>query len=165
MLQDESMLRQVKSSTFSLTIVRHPAGPVAQKHEKMLSDTKDYFNAKVIVQYNDIYKDVALKMAAAKEAEGEHPTAMAILTEAQMYDIKIINLNHQRWLSQMTRAVEQGHTVLIENVSEKRPTLDPILSRAITKKGRSMRIRIADEEKDYDPKFKLYLQTMLSHVD
>eukprot|EP01083_Nonionella_stella_P214893 773915_1 len=78
--------------------------------------------------------------------------------------LKIINLNHPRWLSQIIRAVEQGHTVLIENVSENiDPTLDPILSRAIIRKGRSMRIRIAGEEKDYDPKFKLYLQTKLSN--
>ena len=87
-----------------------------------------------------------------------------ILAHHAADDIKIINLNHPRWLSQMTRAVEQGHTVLIENVSENiDPTLDPILSRAIIKKGRSMRIRIAGEEKDYDPKFKLYLQTKLSN--
>jgi len=79
-------------------------------------------------------------------------------------ELKVINLNHPRWLSSMTRAVEQGHTVLIENVSENiDPTLDPILSRAIIKKGRSMRIKIAGEEKDYDPRFKLYLQTKLSN--
>ena len=79
-------------------------------------------------------------------------------------ELKVINLNHPRWLSQMIRAVEQGHTVLIENVSENiDPTLDPILSRAIIKKGRSMRIKIAGEEKDYDPRFKLYLQTKLSN--
>merc|ERR1719295_2016101 len=79
-------------------------------------------------------------------------------------ELKVINLNHPRWLGQMTRAVEQGQTVLVENVSENiDPTLDPILSRAIIRKGRSMRIKIAGEEKDYDPKFKLYLQTKLSN--
>eukprot|EP01084_Bolivina_argentea_P009096 17033_1 len=78
--------------------------------------------------------------------------------------LNVINLNHPRWLSQMIRAVESGDTVLIENVSESiDPTLDPILSRAIIRKGRSMRIRIAGEEKDYDPNFKLYLQTKLSN--
>ena len=78
--------------------------------------------------------------------------------------LKVVNLNHPRWLSIMIRCVEQGHTVLIENVSENiDPTLDPILSRAIIRKGRSMRIRIAGEEKDYDPNFQLYLQTKLSN--
>ena len=66
----------------------------------MPSDAKDYFNAEsmgkismaaanlcvwvvAIVQYNAIYKDVAPKMAAAKEAEGEHATAMTILTRVE----------------------------------------------------------------------------------
>ena len=72
-------------------------------------------------------------------------------------ELVLLNLNQPRWLSIITRAVEQGHTVLIENVSENiDPTLDSILQRAIIKKGRSQRIKIAGEEKDYDPKFKLF---------
>ncbi|ETO26653.1 hypothetical protein RFI_10483 [Reticulomyxa filosa] len=79
-------------------------------------------------------------------------------------DLKVVNLNHPRWLSVIVRAVEQGHTVLLENVSENiDPTLDPVLSRAIIRKGRNTRIRIAGEEKDYDPKFRLYLQTKLAN--
>ena len=66
----------------------------------MHSYAKDYFNAEsmgkisraaanlyvwvvAIVQYNAIYKDVAPKMAAAKEAEGEHATAMTIFTRVE----------------------------------------------------------------------------------
>merc|ERR1712130_107646 len=37
-------------------------------------------------------------------------------------EMKVINLNMARWLSQIIRAVEQGQTVLIENVSEQ---IDP----------------------------------------
>jgi len=78
--------------------------------------------------------------------------------------LEVISLNNPRWLSQMIRCVEGGKTVLIENVSEDLdPALDPILSRQIIKKGRSCRIRIAGEEIDYDPKFKLFLQTKLAN--
>ena len=52
-------------------------------------------------------------------------------------ELHVISLNNPRWLNQMVRCIENGYTALIENVSEDLdPSLDPILSRAIIRKGR-----------------------------
>ena len=41
--------------------------------------------------------------------------------------------------------------------------MDPVLSRAIYKKGRNLYIKFGGEEVEYDQKFQLYLQTKLSN--
>jgi hypothetical protein len=56
----------------------------------------------------------------------------------------------------------QGHTVVIEGVGESiDAVLDPVLSRAVFKKGRSLFIRMGGEDVEYDQNFKLYLQVRL----
>ena len=42
-------------------------------------------------------------------------------------------------------------------------TLDPVLQRAIYKKGRNMFLQLAGEELEYDKNFRLFLQTKLSN--
>jgi dynein heavy chain len=55
-----------------------------------------------------------------------------------------------------------GGTLLLEAVgSEIDPILEPVLSRSVIRKGRSMLIKIGGEEVDYDPKFQFYLQSKL----
>ena len=52
--------------------------------------------------------------------------------------------------------------MLLEGIQEEiEATLDPLLSRAIVKKGASYSLELGSEIIDYDPKFKLYLMTKM----
>jgi len=42
-------------------------------------------------------------------------------------------------------------------------TLDPVLSRAVYRKGRGLFLKVGGEEVEYDQRFKLYLQTKLAN--
>jgi len=68
------------------------------------------------------------------------------------------------WVEDIVRAIEQGEVVLIENIGEEvDSTLEPVLSRAIIRKGRNQFIKFAGRELEYDPKFRLFLFTKLSN--
>ncbi len=79
-------------------------------------------------------------------------------------NLQIVQIGQKRWLNTIVNAVQNGQVVLIENVGENLDaTLDPILSRSIFKRGRSYFIKVGAEEVQYDPNFKLILQTKLSN--
>jgi dynein heavy chain len=40
-------------------------------------------------------------------------------------------------------------------------TLDPLLSRSYTKKGKQLYVKLGAEDVEVDPKFKLYLQSKM----
>jgi dynein heavy chain len=62
------------------------------------------------------------------------------------------------YLDAMEKAVSSGDVVLIEDLAESiDPVLNPILGRETIKKGRY--IKMGDKEVEYDPKFRLILQT------
>merc|ERR1719353_2131699 len=64
----------------------------------------------------------------------------------------------------LENAIVNGHCVIIENLGEEiDATLDPVLSRAIYKKGRALFLKLGGEEVEYDPGFTLYLQTKLAN--
>merc|ERR1719201_2323912 len=67
------------------------------------------------------------------------------------------------WLGKIVFAINMGGVLLIESVgSEIDAILEPLLSRAVIRRGRSaMIIKIGGEEIDYDPKFQLLLQSKL----
>merc|ERR1712166_44783 len=68
------------------------------------------------------------------------------------------------WLNKLKIAISQGQTVVIQNLPEEiDSTIDPILQRKIVKKGRSQYMEIGGEMVEYDPKFRLFLQTKLSN--
>ncbi|XXQ31198.1 Dynein heavy chain, cytoplasmic [Plasmodiophora brassicae] len=79
-------------------------------------------------------------------------------------DLKVVSLTGPKWLNIVSNAVQNGYTVLIENLSEEIDgLLDPIISRSFFKRGRSLFIRLGGEEVSYDENFQLYLQTKLSN--
>ena len=79
-------------------------------------------------------------------------------------DLQIIQLTQKNWLHAIVTGISQGGTIIIENLGEDvDATLDPVLSRAVYRKGRSMFIKVGDDEVEYDPNFQLYLQTKLSN--
>lgn len=51
--------------------------------------------------------------------------------------LAVIQLSQKRWLRDVETAITNGQTLIIENIAEEiDPTLDPVLARAIYKKGR-----------------------------
>lgn len=94
------------------------------------------------------------------------PQAQGIkwLKQKEEGNVDIIQLSQKNWIKVIENAIVNGRCVIIENLgSDIDATLDPVLSRAIYKKGRSLYIKFAGEEIEYDPAFQLYLQTKLSN--
>ena len=86
------------------------------------------------------------------------------LREKEKSDLVVIQLTQKKWLKTIEGAIVNGQAVIIENLgSDIDATLDPVLSRAIYKKGRNLCMKLAGEEIDYDQAFTLYLQTKLSN--
>lgn len=78
--------------------------------------------------------------------------------------LKVLRLGQNKMLDLLENAIRNGATVLIENIGESiDAVLAPILSRQIIKKGRELFVRLGDKEVEYDPKFRLILQTKLSN--
>ena len=82
----------------------------------------------------------------------------------QANGLQVFQLNQKGWQRKVEQAITNGQVIIIENISEDiDATMDPVLSRAIYKKGRNLFIKFGGEEVEYDPKFQLYLQTKLSN--
>jgi dynein heavy chain len=78
--------------------------------------------------------------------------------------LQVFQLNQKGWQRKVEQAIQNGQVIIIENIGEDiDATMDPVLSRAIYKKGRNEYIRFGGEELEYDRKFQLYLQTKLSN--
>lgn len=74
----------------------------------------------------------------------------------------VTNLEHIGYLDIIEKAVARGETVLLENIDETvDAVLNPLLSRTLIKKGRA--IKFGDKEVDFNPQFKLILQTKLAN--
>ena len=62
------------------------------------------------------------------------------------------------------KAIENGSTVLIENMAESiDAALMSVVTRSIVKKGRKMSIKMGDKILEYNPNFKLFLHTKMSN--
>merc|ERR550537_1970684 len=78
-------------------------------------------------------------------------------------DLITLQFTMNQWLQKVVFCIQMGGQLLIESVTaEIDAILEPVLSRAVIKRGRTaMVIKIGGEEVDYDPKFQLYLQSKL----
>ncbi|KAG5679915.1 hypothetical protein PVAND_009451 [Polypedilum vanderplanki] len=75
-------------------------------------------------------------------------------------NLRVLRLSHKGYLDTIERSIINGETLLIENIEESvDAVLDPLLGRVLIKKGTC--IKIGDREIDYNPNFKLILQTKL----
>ena len=76
----------------------------------------------------------------------------------------VVRMGAPKTATQMERAIEAGHSVLIENMGE---TIDavlmPTVTRATYKKGRSLYVKMGDKDVEYHPEFKLFLHTKMSN--
>merc|ERR1719329_880369 len=79
-------------------------------------------------------------------------------------NLTVVQLSQHKYIDKVEAAMINGECVVIENMSEELDhVLDPVLARALIKKGRSLIIKLGDKEVDYDTNFQLYLQTKLAN--
>jgi dynein heavy chain len=101
----------------------------------------------------------ALAMREEAIAAGEDPNLIVVSS-----NLITLQLSNNNWLKRLSSGIANGNTVIIENCPvDLDATLDPVLQRAIYKKGRNNFLQLAGEELEYDKNFKLFLQTKLSN--
>jgi len=67
-------------------------------------------------------------------------------------------------MRKLERALESGHTIIIENLGESLDAvLAPVIQRATIKRGRTLYVKVGDSEVEFHPDFRLYLHTKLSN--
>ncbi|XP_036139541.1 dynein beta chain, ciliary [Monomorium pharaonis] len=77
-------------------------------------------------------------------------------------DLVVLRLTQKNYLDKIEHAIANGEIVLLENIMETvDAVLDPIVGRVLIKRGRA--IKVGDKEVDYDPRFRLILQTKLAN--
>eukprot|EP00916_Digyalum_oweni_P021759 GHVL01036069.1.p1 GENE.GHVL01036069.1~~GHVL01036069.1.p1 ORF type:complete len:4080 (+),score=886.02 GHVL01036069.1:1188-12242(+) len=75
-----------------------------------------------------------------------------------------IQLTNEKRMMKLKQAIQNGVPLLIEGVGEELDAaMEPILSRAIVKKQKTLYIKIDGEDIEYDKKFKLYIQSKWSN--
>lgn len=75
-----------------------------------------------------------------------------------------LQLGEKLWASRLADCIRTGKVAIVENLSESiDATLNPVLSRSVTRKGKTFFLRMGGEELEYDANFRLYLQTRLSN--
>lgn len=79
-------------------------------------------------------------------------------------NLQIVRLGQKDLIRKLELALENGCTILIENLGE---TIDavlmPVIQRAFIKRGTKLFIKLGDKECDFHPDFRLYLHTKLSN--
>ncbi|MES1909576.1 MAG: hypothetical protein MHM6MM_002292 [Cercozoa sp. M6MM] len=79
-------------------------------------------------------------------------------------NLLVVSAGKGKWLQNISRAIQDGRTVFLENVGETiDSSLDPVLSKSFKKKGRSLYLYFAGEEIMVDPQFRLFLCSRLSN--
>merc|ERR1719171_3006511 len=79
--------------------------------------------------------------------------------------LAVIQFTQNQWLQKVQMTIQMGDNLLIEAVGQEiEAILDPLLARAVIRRGRNaLIIKLGGEEIDYDPKFRLYIQTKLAN--
>merc|ERR1719379_1460942 len=79
--------------------------------------------------------------------------------------LAVIQFTQNQWLQKVQMTIQMGENLLIEAVGQElEAILDPLLARAVIRRGRNaLIIKLGGEEIDYDPKFRLYIQTKLAN--
>ncbi|CAD7704939.1 unnamed protein product [Ostreobium quekettii] len=80
------------------------------------------------------------------------------------HSLQVIRMGADNMMTVMERAIEAGHSVLIENMGETiEAVLNPVITRSTFKKGRNMFVKLGDREVEYNKNFRLFLHTKLSN--
>ena len=76
----------------------------------------------------------------------------------------IIQLSQKGWAKKVELAVSNGQVLMIEALgADINPVLDPLLSRAFTKKGKNLYVKLGADDVEVMPTFKLYLQSKMQN--
>eukprot|EP00736_Rhodelphis_marinus_P010572 Rmarinus@m.9666 len=87
-----------------------------------------------------------------------------IRAREEQNNLRIVQLSQHKYLDAIELAMTHGHTVIIENLGQSiDAVLDPVISRSTIRRGRQVIVKLGDKEVEYDPNFKLFLQTKLSN--
>eukprot|EP01041_Mallomonas_annulata_P001785 gene1785-3464_t len=79
-------------------------------------------------------------------------------------NLQVVRLGQSDMLRKLERALENGHTILIENIGESiDAVLNPVIQRAVIKRGSKMYIKLGDTEVEFHKDFRLYLHTKLGN--
>eukprot|EP00804_Cyclotella_cryptica_P004521 CCRYP_006874-RA/>CCRYP_006874-RA protein AED:0.08 eAED:0.09 QI:0/0/0.5/1/0/0/2/139/4220 len=79
-------------------------------------------------------------------------------------NLQVVRLGQKDLIRKLELAMENGFTILIENLGESiDAVLMPVIQRATIKRGTKLFIKIGDKEVDFHPEFRLYLHTKLSN--
>ena len=77
-------------------------------------------------------------------------------------DMVSLQLSSKNWMKKVELAVANGQVLMIDTIGQEiDAVLDPLLSRAFVRKGKSLVVRLGAEEIEVMPSFRLYLQTKL----
>lgn len=87
-----------------------------------------------------------------------------IKTKYASMDIQVTRLDNKKLINILENAVESGKPVMIENLQN---TIDaviqPVYSRAVTRKGKNVYLKMGDKDLSLHPNFKLIMHTKLSN--
>ena len=79
-------------------------------------------------------------------------------------NLQVVRLGQSDLLRKLERALENGYTILIENIGESvDAVLNPVIQRAVIRRGKKMYIKLGDTEVEFHKDFRLYLHTKLSN--
>jgi len=78
--------------------------------------------------------------------------------------LKIIQLSQAKYIDMVEQCIENGLPLLIENMGEDiDAVLDPVVSRTLIRRGRTVLMKLGDKEVEYDSNFRMYMQTKLGN--
>jgi len=78
--------------------------------------------------------------------------------------LHILRPGEKHFMNKIVQAIQLGEVVILEGISENLDaSLDPVLSKALYRKGKSLFIKIGEDDCEYDENFRLYLQTKLQN--
>lgn len=81
---------------------------------------------------------------------------------SQSAGMAVVTLSNPRLKDCIEFTMSEGLVLLIENVeNDIDPMLDPLLDKAVIKKGKNLYINISDQNMDYNPKFYLFMTSRL----
>jgi len=85
-----------------------------------------------------------------------------VKTREAANELKVITLSGN-FLATVERAISMGSSLIVENLAEAiDPVLEPVLARAVVKRGGMVFIKLGDKDDvEYDKNFKLFLQTKM----
>eukprot|EP01033_Poteriospumella_lacustris_P002495 gene2501-1816_t len=79
-------------------------------------------------------------------------------------NLQVVRLGQNDLLRKLERALENGYTILIENIGESiDAVLNPVIQRAVIKRGKKQYLKLGDTEVEFHKDFRLYLHTKLSN--